>query len=73
MNKIAGRRQFLKLLAGSSAIGALAACAAPAAPGEGSQAPVTPAGGEPGATPQAVMDTGPRVGGTTGLSRVVIS
>ncbi|MCS6847856.1 MAG: ABC transporter substrate-binding protein [Anaerolineae bacterium] len=64
MNKIAGRRQFLKLLAGSSAIGALAACAAPAAPGEGSQAPVTPAGGEPGATPQAVMDTGPRVGGT---------
>lgn len=64
MNRITSRRQFLKLLAGSSAIGALAACAAPAAPGEGSQAPATPVSGEPGATPQAVMDGGPRVGGT---------
>ncbi|BCX03478.1 MAG: peptide ABC transporter substrate-binding protein [Candidatus Roseilinea sp.] len=64
MSKITSRRKFLKLMAGSSAIGMLAACAAPATPGEMAQTPAVLESEQPGATPQAVMGDGPRVGGT---------
>jgi uncharacterized lipoprotein YajG len=43
MSKITSRRKFLKLMAGSSAIGMLAACAAPPA------VPVAPSGSTPAA------------------------